>query len=106
MPQSNCINQTASLLVAGIVNTLTDFIVVLLPIHTVWSLQLPRREALAVILLFAFGFIGCGAGIARTYFMYMVTQTWDQTWASYPVWMTSAIELYLGVVSLHFVRNL
>ncbi len=97
-PQPNCINQSSSLLVAGIINTLTDFIVVLLPIRTVLALRLPSRDAFVVVLLFAFGFFGCAAGVARTYYMYMVTQTYDQTWASYPVWMTSAIELYIGVV--------
>lgn len=30
--------------------------------------------------------------------MWEVTKTWDQTWASYPVWLTSGIELYVGVV--------
>jgi hypothetical protein len=98
-PQPNCINQASSLLVAGIINTLTDFAVVLLPIRTIWLLQMPTRQALVIIMLFSFGFVSCGAGILRTYYMYKVTLTWDQTWHSYPVWMTSAIELYLGVVS-------
>ena len=98
-PQLNCINQASSLLVAGIINTLTDFAVVLLPIRTIWLLQMPTRQALVIIMLFSFGFVSCSAGILRTYYMYKVTLTWDQTWHSYPVWMTSAIELYLGVVS-------
>jgi hypothetical protein len=98
-PQPNCINQASSLLVAGIINTLTDFAVVLLPIRTIWLLQMPTRQALIIIMLFSFGFVSCGAGILRTYYMYKVTQTWDQTWHSYPVWITSAIELYIGVVS-------
>jgi len=34
-PDSNCIDQTWSLLVAGVVNALTDLIAVLLPIRTV-----------------------------------------------------------------------
>jgi hypothetical protein len=98
-PQPNCINQGDSLLTAGIINTLTDFLVVLLPIRTIWTLQIPTRQHFFVMLLFGLGFISCGAGIARTYYLYQVTQTWDQTWASYPVWMSSAIELYVGVVS-------
>jgi len=91
-------------LIAGIINTLTDFTVVLLPIRMVLSLQLPRREAFAVALLFAFGFLSCFAGVARTYFMYLVTKTWDQIWASYPVWMSAAIELYVGVVGFPYSK--
>lgn len=97
-PQPNCINQSSSLLVAGIVNTLTDFTVVLLPIRLVFSLQLPRRQAFVVALLFAFGFLSCFAGVFRTFFMWKVTQTFDMVWASYLVWVTASIELYVGVI--------
>jgi len=99
-PDSNCINQTWSLLVAGVVNALTDLIAVLLPIRTVWTLQLPPRQVAIVVLLFSLGFVSCIAGIIRTYFMYRVTKEFDQTWNSYPVWITSAVELYIGMVRL------
>ncbi|KAN0104447.1 hypothetical protein V8E51_010192 [Hyaloscypha variabilis] len=97
-PDSNCINQTWSLLVAGVVNALTDLIAVLLPIRTVWTLQLPARQVAIVVLLFSLGFVSCIAGIIRTYFMYRVTSEYDQTWNSYPVWITSAVELYIGMI--------
>ncbi|KAG9230789.1 hypothetical protein BJ875DRAFT_384378 [Amylocarpus encephaloides] len=110
----NCIDDTSSLLVAGIINTFTDFMVVLLPIRTVWCLQLPTRQnsfgsasirtslpsrkMLPIVLLFAFGFLSCFAGIARTYYTYQISRTWDKIWASYPVWVTGALELYIGII--------
>jgi hypothetical protein len=97
-PQPNCINQSSSLLIAGVINTLTDFAVVLLPIRTVWTLQVPFRQIVFVILLFGLGFSSCLAGVIRTYYTYKVTKVWDMTWNSYPVWVTSACELYIGVV--------
>ncbi|RDW58088.1 hypothetical protein BP6252_13499 [Coleophoma cylindrospora] len=97
-PQPNCINQGASLLVAGIVNTLTDFICVVLPIRTVWHLQLHTRQMLIVVTLFGLGFISCIAGCVRTYYMYLVLKTWDTTWASFPVWVSAAVELYVGII--------
>ncbi|KAJ8071814.1 hypothetical protein OCU04_002128 [Sclerotinia nivalis] len=97
-PQPNCIDQSSTLLLAGIVNTLTDFLVVLLPIRTVYSTNLPRRQSLIVSFLFTLGFLSCFAGIIRTYYMYKVTQVWDQVWASYPVWVTAAVELYIGII--------
>ncbi|APA05340.1 hypothetical protein sscle_01g001100 [Sclerotinia sclerotiorum 1980 UF-70] len=97
-PQPNCIDQSSTLLLAGIVNTLTDFLVVLLPIRTVYSTNLPRRQSLIVSFLFTLGFLSCFAGIVRTYYMYKVTQVWDQVWASYPVWITAAVELYIGII--------
>ncbi|KAG4413515.1 hypothetical protein IFR04_013343 [Cadophora malorum] len=97
-PQPNCISQPATLLAAGIINTFTDLATVLLPIRTVWTLQLPRRQMIVVMVLFGFGFISCIAGVIRTYYMYEVTTGWDQTWRSYPVWVTSALELYIGII--------
>ncbi|ESZ95493.1 hypothetical protein SBOR_4147 [Sclerotinia borealis F-4128] len=97
-PQPNCINQSSTLLVAGIVNTLTDFLVVLLPIRTVYLTNLPRRQSLIVSFLFTLGLLSCFAGVVRTYYMYHVTQVWDQVWASYPVWITAAVELYIGII--------
>lgn len=90
-------------MLAGIINTITDFLTVLLPIRTVWALQLPPRQALMIMLLFAFGFISCGAGIGRTYYMWIVTQVWDKVWESYPVWITAAVELYVGMVRCLFL---
>lgn len=87
------------MLVGGVINTLTDFAVVLIPVRTVVSLNLPLRQKVVVSLLFGLGFLSAGAGVARTYYTYMVTRTWDQTWAAYPVWLTSALELYIGMVS-------
>ncbi|TVY75578.1 hypothetical protein LSUE1_G004653 [Lachnellula suecica] len=97
-PQPNCINQTNSLLVAGVINTLTDFVVVLLPIRTVWSLQIRSKQAVPVIILFGFGFISCICGIVRTYYTYNVSISYDAIWDSYPVWVTAALELYIGIV--------
>jgi hypothetical protein len=99
VPQPNCINQTRTLLAAGVVNILTDIMVVIVPIYVVWKLQLKRRQKIAVVCLFGLGFCSVAAGIARTYFMYLCTVSWDQIWLSYPVWMMSAIELYVGIVS-------
>ena len=47
------------------------------------------------------GFIVCFAGVVRTYYMYKVTEGYhDVTWDAYPVWLGTAIELYLGIVRL------
>ncbi|KAM3076934.1 hypothetical protein ACMFMF_004850 [Clarireedia jacksonii] len=97
-PQPNCINQASSLLVAGVINTLTDFLVVLLPIRAVYTTNLPSRQTMAVSFLFTLGFLSCFAGIIRTYYMWRVTQVWDQVWHSYPVWVSAAVELYVGII--------
>jgi len=101
-PQPECINQGTVLLVGGVINTLTDFAVVLIPVRTVMGLTLPGRQKWIIMLLFGLGLLSSAAGVARTYYTYNVTKTYDQTWAAYPVWLTSALELYIGMVSWSF----
>ncbi|KAI0431458.1 hypothetical protein F5Y09DRAFT_192070 [Xylaria sp. FL1042] len=68
----NCINEEAHLMVANVINTATDFAVVLLPIQTAMRAQLSPRQRTIVVSLFGIGLIGSAAGITRTYF------TWHQ----------------------------
>ncbi|KAL3427912.1 integral membrane protein [Phlyctema vagabunda] len=93
-----CINEPLHVLVASILNTLNDVIVVIFPIPTVWSLQLPRRQQIVVIVLFAGGFGVCIAGGIRTFFTYKMLSSYDRTWDSYGNWLSSSIELYVGVI--------
>lgn len=78
---------------------MTDLIVVLLPIPTVWRVKLPFQQQLILVMLFAVGFLITLVGVVRTYYLYKVDKDWDKTWEAYPVWLTSSLELYVGVVS-------
>jgi len=64
------------------------------------QLKMPRRQRVAVIILFSLGFLVTAAGSVRTYYVYesMVIE-YDQTWYAYPLWIAAAIEIDLGVVS-------
>lgn len=83
----------------GVLNTVTDFVVVLLPIPSVWKLNVPRRQQIMVLILFGAGFLVCLAGITRAFFQYRMALRDDASWDSYPVWIASSFELYLGIVS-------
>ncbi|KAH6654632.1 hypothetical protein BKA67DRAFT_658915 [Truncatella angustata] len=95
-----CINEAAHLLAAGIINTITDFVVVFLPMQTVINLELPRKQRIIVVGLFGAGFLACAAGIVRIYFSWIMTTTTnhDTTWNSWAVWLASGIELYVGII--------
>ena len=94
-----CISEPAFLLACGIINTITDFLVVVLPIPTVWGLMLPGRQQAILMVLFGFGFIICAAGAIRTVLNYRFDVSNDRTWMAQPVWLSSDMELYLGIVS-------
>jgi hypothetical protein len=97
-PQGTCISETKNLLGAGIINTVADFIVVVLPMPTVWKLKLPLQQQIIVLMLFSAGFIVICAGAVRTYYLYQVTIGWDRTWTAFPAWVSSSVELYVGIV--------
>ncbi len=100
MPQ-NCIDQKTHLLVQGTINIIADFFVVLIPIPIVLKLSLPLRQRIFVAFLFGAAFVVCFAGIVRTYYFYRLTDGYhDITWDAFPVWLSSAIELYVGIVSM------
>lgn len=95
----HCINEKIHLLVQGILNIIADFLVVLIPIPVVMKLNLPIRQRIIVSMLFGAGFVVCLAGVVRTVYMYRVTDGYyDVTWDAFPVWLSTAVELYIGIV--------
>jgi hypothetical protein len=102
----SCINEAIHLLVAGIINTTTDVLVVLLPLAIIVRLQgterkLAPRQALVVNLLFAAGFLASAAGGARTYFTWLMTThpDYNTTRRAWPSWTASTVELYVGITA-------
>lgn len=99
-PQA-CINEVQHLLAAGCINTVTDFLIMLVPIPYVRRLELPRRQQIIVASLFAGGIFVTAAGAARTAITFITFSdpNRDLTWNSIPVIIASALELYIGIVS-------
>lgn len=50
-----CINVSMLLDASGLFNTLTDYLILFLPVHAVWKLQLTKKKKFLVILVFTFG---------------------------------------------------
>lgn len=98
----HCINEEAHLKSANIINTVTDFIVVLLPMRTIMALELSSKHRVVVIALFGIGLFASATGIARTYFTWALftAADYDQTWRGWYLWLTSLLELHLGIVSI------
>ncbi|KAK8138345.1 hypothetical protein PG984_001725 [Apiospora sp. TS-2023a] len=98
--QQNCIDEGTHLEAAGIINTVSDFILVFLPIRTVVGLKLPWKQRIIVLLLFSAGFLACIAGIVRVYFTAIsVNDTnFDRTWNAWANWIASVVELSLAII--------
>jgi hypothetical protein len=95
----NCINEGVHVFVAGIINTITDFILVFLPMKLVLSLGLPRRQQYIAIGLFAAGLLASVAGVVRTVFTAFMFTNNDRIWNAWAVQLSGSIELFIGIVS-------
>ncbi|KAI1212383.1 uncharacterized protein F4807DRAFT_457879 [Annulohypoxylon truncatum] len=94
----NCIDQDAHLRAINLINTLTDWLVVLLPLKTALGLNLPARKIGIIIFLFGLGVLASSAGIARCYFAWMLTTSFDSVWDNWSSWFCSALELNIGII--------
>lgn len=93
----------------SIITLFSDFLLLLMPIPIVWTLQLSLKQRIAVLTLFAIGFIVCIAGIVQAvYVNEALVKSYDETWVGWPLWITSAIEVDLGIlcVSISATRPL
>jgi hypothetical protein len=90
------------LISASVINVVSDFLVVLIPIPVVLKLNMRSRQRAIVIALFSTGFMVCVVGIVRTVYGAKMTddKTTDFAWDAFPVYISGAVELYVGLVSL------
>ena len=57
MTPGHCFNPNASYKASGVFNVLSDFAILIVPMPTVWNLQMPMRKKLLVMGVFATGFL-------------------------------------------------
>lgn len=84
---------------------MTDFLVFFLPLPTVLSLKMHRRQQVIIFALFGAGLIVCAAGIVRIFYAWKTTSTFDRTWVSYPLWISGVLELDIGIVRNFRILN-
>ena len=96
-----CIDEGDYMLSFSIIAIFLDFILLLLPLPIIWSLQLSGKQRIAVCALFFLGFIVCIAGIIQAYYVNKaLIHSYDETWDGWPLWVASAIEVDVGIVSV------
>ena len=80
----------------GIVNILSDVFLYVLPMRTVWKLNMPRRKRISVVALFAVGFLVVVMACLRMRSLSGLAKTADQTCKSLLRW--------LRCISVHTVQ--
>lgn len=93
-----CLNEGLISFYIGILHSIAELLVTIIPIHFIMGLNMPLNLRLSVLALLCLGFIATAAGIVRVYFTYTTMSNFDETWASYPLWIAAAVEANLGLV--------
>ncbi|KAI1375164.1 trafficking PGA2-domain-containing protein [Hypoxylon crocopeplum] len=75
-----------------------DIIILLLPIPLVIRMQLPNRQKLSVILLFATGIVVCAVALKRVTYIPVLEASEDYDWDAVPDMILCFIEVNLGIV--------
>lgn len=92
-----CINEGMDVVAHGTISTLQDLVVASLPMLLCWNLQMPRRQKIALYVIFALGYTSVVVGAMRTYQGYrLFFTTYDVTWVASDIWLWSLLELHIG----------
>ncbi|KAJ5287197.1 hypothetical protein N7478_002883 [Penicillium angulare] len=95
----SCLRDGDIVFAGSVINIFTDFLVTILPMPLIWSLNLPTRQRLAVISIFALGIVVNVAGSVRTVYAWKSQlTTYDQTWEGWPVLIAASVEINLGLI--------
>lgn len=95
---SSCTNQWLVLVFASIVNIVSDLAVFLVPVASVWNLQMSRRKKWAVVSLFAFGTLAPLASIARLVYQIVTVDSRDVTVVYLMVGILANSEQVVGII--------
>jgi hypothetical protein len=98
---AKCYNEGPVGFMIAIINCLTDILITCLPIPLILPLDIPLRNRLGVLALLCLSFIVLIASALRTYYYYLSNiVSYDITWAAYPLWIASTVEVNVALVRM------
>ncbi|TKX25240.1 hypothetical protein C1H76_2473 [Elsinoe australis] len=99
IPTQKCIDEGLVTLIAGVINSVTDLLVTLLPVPLIMRLRLPVKQRLGVLVLLCLGIVVTAAGVIRTYYIWKsLIGSWDITWYAFHLWIAACVEIDLAVL--------
>ncbi|KAE8446570.1 hypothetical protein EG329_011902 [Mollisiaceae sp. DMI_Dod_QoI] len=95
----HCLDERRLEIVAAIINISVDFVIMILPLPTIWSLQLAKRQKRALSGIFMLGSLVCLAGAVRAYYVdVLCNKTFDTTWEGFILWIFVALEVDVALI--------
>lgn len=102
MKEGSCMNTGDAVIGISVVNLVSDILILLLPIISVWKLQMPLRKKMGVMGIFAIGVFACACGIARIIYTVKLIDTMDVTFWATVVGMWSVAEIVVVILCCCF----
>ncbi|KAH7146086.1 hypothetical protein EDB81DRAFT_947156 [Dactylonectria macrodidyma] len=83
-------------------NIVFDIAIYIMPLHILWNLNLPKRQRMALVLVFALGFVVLIASVFRlvtlVHLLYSPDYRGDNTWTTVESLNWSSVEIHLALV--------
>ncbi|KAI0482107.1 hypothetical protein GGR56DRAFT_170518 [Xylariaceae sp. FL0804] len=97
-----CIDIPQLLNVSGIFNTVTDFVILLLPIKAVWGMQMTLKKKMTVVLVFTCGLCAPVFSLVGTIVREDGANSPDKSWTEPKILLWTVAELTTGVLCVSF----
>lgn len=95
----NCYDEGAAIVAAGVVSTVQDVITALLPNFIYWKAEIPIRQKVALMGIFATAYGAAAFGALRTHATWVLFyETYDVSWQLWEVWNWTLLEAHIGVI--------
>ncbi|KAI1844520.1 hypothetical protein JX266_009407 [Neoarthrinium moseri] len=91
---AKCFNATAAFSAGGVLNIVSDVVLMFLPIPALRKLQVSRKKRLGIVLMLAVASLGIVASLVRIRFIVAGASAFDSTYFNVDVFTWSLIELF------------
>ncbi|KAI4198431.1 MAG: hypothetical protein LQ350_005291 [Teloschistes chrysophthalmus] len=92
-----CVDEFAVVMCASVINITTDVALLLIPIFAVWGLHLPSRKKWKLSAVFAVGFLGVLASVARLGYQIAYASRPNKTIIFVTLLLINAAEQFIGI---------
>ncbi|KAI9792578.1 MAG: hypothetical protein M1816_002098 [Peltula sp. TS41687] len=93
----HCTNPHTLYLVTAIVNVISDFYILLLPLPAIWHLQVPLARRIGLMLAFSAGLFACITSIVRLAETIKHASYKDASWEVLTIHLWTVIEINVGI---------
>ncbi|KAH7116385.1 hypothetical protein EDB81DRAFT_892544 [Dactylonectria macrodidyma] len=98
----HCIDVNTFYMFSTATNIVFDIAIYIMPLHILWSLNLPKRQRLGLVLVFALGFLVLIASVFRLVtlvrLLYAPDYRGDNTWTTVESLNWSSVEIHVALV--------